>query len=115
MTVTVHDVLGELRSASWDERDKGDRFERLIAAYLHTDPLYVQKYDEVWRWSDWPGRDGRPDTGIDLVAQACHRRTVRNPVQVLRSDPHAAQGRHRLVFHGLWQGGIHQPADRLHD
>ena len=69
MTVTVHDVLDELRSASWDERDKGDRFERLIAAYLHTDPLYVQKYDQVWRWSDWPDRNNRPDTGIDLVAR----------------------------------------------
>jgi predicted helicase len=69
MTVTVHEVLDELRGAAWDERDKGDRFERLIAAYLRTDPLYVQKYDEVWRWSDWPDRNKRPDTGIDLVAR----------------------------------------------
>jgi predicted helicase len=37
--------------------------------YLRTDPLYVQKYDEVWRWSDWPDRNHRPDTGIDLVAR----------------------------------------------
>ncbi|MDK3255971.1 hypothetical protein [Blastococcus capsensis] len=22
----------------------------------------------MWLWSDWPGREGRPDTGIDLVA-----------------------------------------------
>src|SRR5487761_2801304 len=69
MTVTVHDVLDELRGSAWDERDKGDRFERLIAAYMRTDPLYVQKYDEVWRWSDWPDRNSRPDTGIDLVAR----------------------------------------------
>jgi predicted helicase len=69
VTVTVHDVLDELRGAAWDERDKGDRFERLIVAYLRTDPLYVQKYDEVWRWSDWPDRNNRPDTGIDLVAR----------------------------------------------
>jgi predicted helicase len=69
LLTTVHDVLGELRDAAWDERDKGDRFERLIASYLRTDPLYAQKYDEVWRWSDWPGREARPDTGIDLVAR----------------------------------------------
>jgi len=69
MTVTVQDILAELRTAAWDERDKGDRFERLIVSYLRTDPLYVQKYDEIWRWSDWPVRGNRPDTGIDLVAR----------------------------------------------
>lgn len=65
---TIHSLLDELRDAAWDERDKGDRFERLIASYLRTDPLYVQKYDEVWRWTDWPDRPGA-DTGIDLVAR----------------------------------------------
>ena len=65
---TIDSLLDELRDAAWDERDKGDRFERLIASYLRTDPLYVQKYDEVWRWSDWPERPG-VDTGIDLVAR----------------------------------------------
>jgi predicted helicase len=68
MTVTVRQLLDDLRSAAWDERDKGDRLERLIASYLRTDPLYVQKYGEVWRWSDWPDRPGS-DTGIDLVAR----------------------------------------------
>ena len=68
MTVTINQLLDDLRSASWDERDKGDRLERLIASYLRTDPLYVQKFDEVWRWSDWPDRPGS-DTGIDLVAR----------------------------------------------
>lgn len=28
-----------------------------------------QQYDAVWRWIDWPGRQGKPDTGIDLVAR----------------------------------------------
>jgi predicted helicase len=23
----------------------------------------------VWMWQDWPGRVGKTDTGIDLVAQ----------------------------------------------
>ncbi len=68
MTTTIHDLLDELRAAAWDERDKGDRLERLIVSYLRTDPLYVQKYDQVWRWSDWPDRPGS-DTGIDLVAR----------------------------------------------
>ncbi len=69
VATTINDVLGELRFAATDERDKGDRFERLMVAYLRTDPLYVDRFAEVWRWTDWPGRDGKPDTGIDLVAE----------------------------------------------
>lgn len=68
MTTTIHELLDELRSSALDERDKGDKFERLIASYLRTDPEWTAKFSEVWLWSDWPGRDGRPDTGIDLVA-----------------------------------------------
>jgi predicted helicase len=68
VTGTIHAVLDELRAASLDERDKGDRFERLIHAYLRTDPEWTARFDAVWLWSDWPGREGRPDTGVDLVA-----------------------------------------------
>jgi len=63
---TVLDILAELRAAATDERDKGERFERLMAAYLRTDPLYADRFTEVWMWADWPGREG-VDTGIDLV------------------------------------------------
>ncbi len=68
MTGTIHAVLDELRATSLDQRDKGDRFERLIQAYLTTDPEWTARFTDVWLWSDWPGRHGRPDTGIDLVA-----------------------------------------------
>ncbi len=66
---TIHDVLGELRAASLDERDKGDKFERLIKAYLTTDPEWTARFSNVWLWTEWPGRAGRTDTGIDLVAE----------------------------------------------
>ncbi len=66
---TIHDILKELFDASTDERDKGDRFERLMAAYLRTDVTWTDRFSDVWLWMDWPGRQGRPDTGIDLVAQ----------------------------------------------
>lgn len=68
MSVTIHEVLGELRAAALDERDKGDRFERLIQAYLRTDPEWTAKFSDVWLWSEWAGRAGVPDIGIDLVA-----------------------------------------------
>lgn len=66
---TIHSLLDELRQAASSSRDMGDKFERLIAAYLVTDPLYRDKYSDVWLWSEWPGRDNQPDTGIDLVAK----------------------------------------------
>ena len=66
---TIHTILDDLARIATDARDKGDKFERLMAAYLRTDPLYKDQYSDVWLWADWPGREGRPDTGIDLVAQ----------------------------------------------
>lgn len=68
MTGTIHAVLDRLRNEALDERDKGSRFEQLIRAYLTTDPEWTARFSDVWLWSDWPGREGRPDTGIDLVA-----------------------------------------------
>jgi predicted helicase len=68
VTGTIHAVLDRLRSESLDERDKGSRFERLIRAYLTSDPEWTSRFSDVWLWSDWPERAGRPDTGIDLVA-----------------------------------------------
>lgn len=68
VTGTIHTVLDRLRETALDERDKGDKFERLIQAYLRSDPEWTSRFTDVWRWTDWPGRAGRPDTGIDLVA-----------------------------------------------
>ena len=69
MATSIHDILRELRSVAYDERDKGDRFERLMRSYLTTEPQYAQLYDEVWMWTDYPQRGTRRDTGIDLVAR----------------------------------------------
>lgn len=40
-----------------------------MAEYLRHDPIYAQRFSDVWMWSQWPGRDGKGDTGIDLVAR----------------------------------------------
>jgi len=66
---TIHSVLDRLRSTALDGRDKGDKFERLVLNFLRTDPEWVNRFSEVWLWSDWPDRDGRRDTGVDIVAQ----------------------------------------------
>ena len=64
-----HKVLEKYRQYSFSERDKGDRFERLMQAYLITDPQYASKIQKVWIWSEFPYRKdfGGKDTGIDLV------------------------------------------------
>ncbi|MBC7274969.1 MAG: DEAD/DEAH box helicase [Nocardioides sp.] len=69
MSVTINEVLGELRATALDERDKGDKFERLIKAYLKTDPEWAARFSDVWLWPEWPGRHGVADIGVDLVAK----------------------------------------------
>lgn len=65
---TIESVLADLHADSPSARELGDRFERLMRAYLTTDPLYAERFEQVWLWQDWPDRDSQPDTGIDLVA-----------------------------------------------
>lgn len=68
-TSTIHTILEELREAATSNRGLGDSFERLMCAYFRTDPIYKDKFSNVWLWHEWPGRGNRVDTGIDLVAQ----------------------------------------------
>lgn len=69
MPTTIHELIDQLRAASSSDADCGSRFERLMVAYLRTDPMWFSKFSNVWLWGDWPGRDGEVDTGIDLVAE----------------------------------------------
>ncbi|TDT64436.1 type ISP restriction/modification enzyme [Frigoribacterium sp. PhB116] len=69
---SIHDLLAEYAQIAPDARTKGRLFERLTRVFLTTDPTWTARFDEVWLWQDWPGRDGKPDTGIDLVARERH-------------------------------------------
>lgn len=68
--MTFQNILDKYRKISFTERDKGERFERLMQAYLQTDPKYSYRFKKVWLWNEFPGRSdlGMFDTGIDLVA-----------------------------------------------
>jgi predicted helicase len=63
-------ILEKYRKISYSQRDKGDRFERLMQGYLLTDPMYSTKFKKVWLWNEFPGKNdlGGGDTGIDIVA-----------------------------------------------
>lgn len=66
---SIHDVLEQYRKVAFDEYAKGAHFERLMQAFLRTEPQYAELYDEVWLWSEYPERGTRTDTGVDLVAR----------------------------------------------
>jgi predicted helicase len=67
--MSFNNILDKYRKISFSEKDKGERFERLMKAYLLTDPMYAYKFRKVWLWNEFPGKAdlGGNDTGIDLV------------------------------------------------
>ena len=68
MSTSIYEVLDDLDQHATSKADKGSKLERLIAQYLRTDPVYADQFSDVWLWQDWPGRGGKHDTGIDIVA-----------------------------------------------
>ncbi len=72
--MSIKIVLDHFISASTNERGKGTAFEKLTMKFFQADPLYNQKYKNIWMWGDWailfPEYNfSAKDTGIDLVAQ----------------------------------------------
>ena len=70
MKSTLRTLLDEIREATQhsSETDKGHRFEVLVKRYLQTDPIYRERFSEVWLWSEWTYAKGH-DVGIDIVAK----------------------------------------------
>jgi len=64
-------ILDKFRKYAFSERDKGEKFERLMQGYLKTDPTYKYQFSEVWMWNEFPFRKifGGSDLGIDLVTR----------------------------------------------
>lgn len=65
---SIHEVIDAFRQAP-SNSERGTKFEKLMVRYFELDPMLAQRYESVCRWIDWDGRDGKPDTGIDLVAR----------------------------------------------
>lgn len=61
-------LLDELREMADSTRLQGNFFEELVKLYLTQDSVMGRQFSQVFLWRDWPGRDGSPDLGIDLVA-----------------------------------------------
>ncbi|MDD3480486.1 MAG: DEAD/DEAH box helicase family protein [Paludibacteraceae bacterium] len=71
---TFQSILNQFRKESFSQKDKGERFERLMQLYLLTEPYYANLFTKVWLWNEFPFREdlGGNDTGIDLVAKTTH-------------------------------------------
>jgi len=65
---TIEGLLDKIYFTSGSEAEKGSRFEKLIVAYLQTAGQYAGRFSDVRLWQDWEGRQGKVDTGIDIVA-----------------------------------------------
>lgn len=68
--MSFQQILDIYRKKSWNERNKGERFEMLMKRFLLSYPLYANELKEVWLWNEFPYRKdfGCNDLGIDLVA-----------------------------------------------
>lgn len=69
MSHTIHDILAQFRDEELHNRHLGDRFERLICRYLELDPIFADRFSNVWMWNEWPKKGASGDTGIDIVAE----------------------------------------------
>jgi len=67
MPISFDEVKDIIREDAEDELSKGKRFESAVAYFLKNDPLWSERFKEVWAWDDAPTNDGQ-DIGIDLVA-----------------------------------------------
>ena len=65
----LQDLLEHYRQTAKNERDKGDKFERLTKFFLENDSRYSDRFSDVWIWNKFPENEGKVDTGIDLVAK----------------------------------------------
>lgn len=63
-------VLDYIDEVSSTPTKKGELFERLMQQYFTIDPIYQERFSEVYRWKEWASLRGHSaqDLGIDLVA-----------------------------------------------
>ena len=64
---TLNDIITSIHSNS--DSEKGRLFEILCLYFLKHDTLQQNHFSGAWLWKFWPGNNGNPDTGIDIVAK----------------------------------------------
>lgn len=72
--MTIDELLDDYRLLDISERERGEKFERLMKNFLLTYPAYRGKFSNVWLWNEFPFREelGGKDLGIDIVAKTVY-------------------------------------------
>ena len=71
-TTGFQGVLNQLRESATSTYLIGNEFERLMKQYLSVDPLYKERFTDVYLWKEWAALHTEydaTDIGIDLVAR----------------------------------------------
>ena len=68
-TSSFRELLCILDERSTSNVQKGTAFERLVKLFIEQDKAQAARFEQVWRWAEWEGNQGKQDTGIDLVAR----------------------------------------------
>lgn len=67
----LQQLLDSFRTAAKTPREQGTYFEELTRTYFRHEPVYQDRYSDVWLLSDVPAEVGldKNDMGVDLVAK----------------------------------------------
>ena len=66
---TFRQLLSGFEESAKTRVAQGRHFEQFCEAFFRLAAIPGYEFDKVWAWDDWPGKDERGDTGIDLVAR----------------------------------------------
>ena len=69
--MNLQKVLNQIRKFSASEKDKGNRFEKLIKNYFLTESQYQTHIKHIWTWSEFGNQFDvdRTDLGTDIVVE----------------------------------------------
>jgi len=68
---SLEELLEEIDKKDGIQRDRGTMFENVSLVYFKNEPMYKQRFSDVWLLKDVPNEYGIPkiDVGVDLVAK----------------------------------------------
>ena len=72
MSSGFQQTIDLIRADADSSAAQGAFFERLMKRYFQQDPLYADRFSDVWLWSEWAAKQPvfpGQDIGVDLVAE----------------------------------------------
>lgn len=68
---TFNQLIDQVNGNLDKQRDRGTAFEKIVVAYLKNEPVYKNKFSDVWMLNEVPAeyRISKKDTGVDIVAK----------------------------------------------